>query len=133
MLPSLSTQRDVAVLLNELKNISNKYSLSRYESEVVTSTVVSKNKANGHKELTISSTCDDSQQNVFLQCTSEKSYLNQYWYSKATIQVLCDAIKENCGVTSGKRVAFLSTPSLFFSLSEKEREDCTLFDVSFTV
>ncbi|KAL9179691.1 hypothetical protein ACHAXT_008981 [Thalassiosira profunda] len=68
------------------------------------------------------------QENDFLAATSEKGDLNQYWYSRNTIETLCDAIREGLQGCNGSRVAFLSTPSLFFSLSLEEREHCTLFD-----
>eukprot|EP00466_Bigelowiella_natans_P014301 jgi/Bigna1/126647/aug1.3_g1355 len=51
--------------------------------------------------------------NAFLKQTKEDIKLYQYWYSKATI----DAIVEECN-DSAKRVAFLSTPSLYFSLGD---------------
>lgn len=71
-----------------------------------------------------------STNNEFLNQTGENADLNQYWYSKQTIDVLCNAIREGSSSCDGIRVAFLSTPSLFFSLSEEEREHCELFDVS---
>jgi len=70
--------------------------------------------------------CEDD--NNFLRQTGENRDLNQYWYSKNTIEILCNAITEGLSISNGSRVAFLSTPSLFFSLSSKERENCALFD-----
>ena len=71
-----------------------------------------------------------SQENAFLSQIDEDRDLNQYWYSEKSIEILCDAIREGLSLFKGKRVAFLSTPSLFFSLSMEEREHCALFEVS---
>ena len=57
------------------------------------------------------------QSNSFLETTEENRQLNQYWYSKHSIETICNAIREGLELIKGKRVAFLSTPSLFFSLS----------------
>ena len=51
--------------------------------------------------------------NPFLVRNKEKSDLNQYWYSKATINFMVS----ECEVY-GKRIAFLSTPSVFFTLKD---------------
>lgn len=58
----------------------------------------------------------------------EKHDLNQYWYSKTTCETLCNAVRGSISLKGRARVAFLSTPSLFFSLSEDERKQCMLFD-----
>ena len=50
--------------------------------------------------------------------------MNQYWYSATTIQNVVDEIEKLPNV----RAAFLSTPSLYFSLSKKVREQCFVFD-----
>lgn len=44
--------------------------------------------------------------------------------------MLCAAVKESISLKGGTsaRVAFLSTPSLYFSLNEQDRKQCTLFD-----
>ena len=103
------------------------------------------------------------QSNSFLETTEENRQLNQYWYSKHSIETICNAIREGLELIKGKRVAFLSTPSLFFSLSgrrsihglyrffnnilrpqhldapsmsafpESEREHCALFDFDTTL
>jgi len=75
----------------------------------------------------------DDGNNVFLRNTTEDPDLNQYWYSEHSIRVLCNAIREGLSRNDDegkkkKRVAFLSAPSLFFSLPPKEREHCTLFE-----
>jgi hypothetical protein len=64
---------------------------------------------------------------MFHSETYEKADLNQYWYSEKTCETLLAAVSE-CISWKGARVAFLSTPSLFFSLSAEERKQCTLFE-----
>eukprot|EP00241_Pyramimonas_parkeae_P011911 CAMPEP_0114226012 /NCGR_PEP_ID=MMETSP0058-20121206/1000_1 /TAXON_ID=36894 /ORGANISM="Pyramimonas parkeae, CCMP726" /LENGTH=188 /DNA_ID=CAMNT_0001336699 /DNA_START=43 /DNA_END=609 /DNA_ORIENTATION=+ len=55
----------------------------------------------------------------------EKEEMNQYWYSAHTIDVLRQEIE-----ASATRVAFLSTPSLFFSLHNKTlKKNSVLFDL----
>lgn len=49
--------------------------------------------------------------NRFLLTTGEKADFNQYWYSAATIAALVDELEE-----VATKVAFLSTPSIYFSL-----------------
>jgi hypothetical protein len=73
-------------------------------------------------------TQDDSDQ-TFLGITPENANFNQYWYSNATIEVLTKAILEILSLAGGRRVAFLSTPSLYFSLPEEKRIDCKVFEV----
>ena len=51
--------------------------------------------------------------NVFLIKTKEDDKLNQYWYSKETIDFIITEAS-----TQGKRIAFLSTPSVYFSLKD---------------
>lgn len=55
---------------------------------------------------------------------NENSQLNQYWYSQHTIETLVKEIQLH-----GTKVAFLSTPSLYFSLTdEKVLEEAVLFE-----
>lgn len=124
MPPSFPEPEDTVVLLNELKEISNRHS-SRNKSNHTTPKSSNEDKVE-RNEL---SSNDQLTQNKFLDQTNENSNLNQYWYSKTTIDTLCAAIRESCVISGGKRVAFLSTPSLFFSLTDEERESCALFDV----
>ena len=64
--------------------------------------------------------------NPFLARHKEKSEFNQYWYSKPTIKHMVGLCERN-----GKRIAFLSTPSIYFSLTDKAiRENSVCFDVS---
>lgn len=51
----------------------------------------------------------------------------QYWYSTYTI----NQIVEDC-VNVGGRIAFLSTPSVYFALPEEVRANAYCFDVSTT-
>ncbi|EKX35998.1 hypothetical protein GUITHDRAFT_146140 [Guillardia theta CCMP2712] len=66
----------------------------------------------------------------FLKNTKEEADLNQYWYSKRTINALADEAAE-----AGESVAFLSTPSIFFSMKpgrkrwgQQSRQGDALFD-----
>lgn len=119
---------DEAALLQELKDVSNRRS--------------ERDKTTINRRLSLSLTClsseidskegeneKDLSKNVFLNKTGENRELNQYWYSRFTIDKLCDAIRESLALRNGKKVAFLSTPSLFFSLKRNERRECALFDV----
>ncbi len=64
--------------------------------------------------------------NPFLVKHKEKSEFNQYWYSKATINFMVSECE-----LYGKRIAFLSTPSIYYSLKDKEiRASSKVFDVS---
>lgn len=64
--------------------------------------------------------------NAFLSSTGEKLLLNQYWYSTHSINQMVDEIE-----LYSKRCAFLSTPSIFFSLKNSElKENSALLDVS---
>ncbi|KAK3281321.1 hypothetical protein CYMTET_10882, partial [Cymbomonas tetramitiformis] len=63
--------------------------------------------------------------NAFLVKTPEREDLNQYWYSQHTIDTIRKELEK-----SFKRIAFLSTPSIFFSLKDKAlRKNCVLFDL----
>ncbi|TNV77600.1 hypothetical protein FGO68_gene11409 [Halteria grandinella] len=53
--------------------------------------------------------------NPFLAKHKEKSDFNQYWYSKATINFMASECEQ-----FGQKIAFLSTPSIYFSLKNKE-------------
>lgn len=62
----------------------------------------------------------------FLSRNEENGDYNQYWYSQHTIECIVRGIEES-GAT---RIAFLSTPSLYFSIPEELRSKCFVFDVS---
>jgi hypothetical protein len=62
----------------------------------------------------------------FLKETPENADLNQYWYSKYTIDKIVEDISLH---PPGFRVAFLSTPSIYFSMAEPFRNPhCHVFD-----
>jgi len=66
-----------------------------------------------------------SDSNVFLTNTCENATLNQYWYSPATVAVLVAEVLQH-----GTRAAFVSTPSVFFSLPPCALKDCSrVFDI----
>ena len=137
MTAACENPEDAAVFLQELREISNKHSIYSNHSKpsnqkLRPQTCSSSGKENSDNPI-IDSKCGDIDGNNFLNQTPENRELNQYWYSKNTIKALCDTIRESLTVYEGKRVAFLSTPSLFFSLTAEEREYCTLFDVSYTI
>jgi len=109
-------------LLEELKAISNRHTAERYSSGDSKATLCSS------KVSSSATTANNS--TTFLEQAVEDQKLNQYWYSQHTIDTLRDAIQE--GVTSldkdAPRVAFLSTPSLYFAFDEAERRNFHLFD-----
>jgi hypothetical protein len=63
----------------------------------------------------------------------QKEELNQYWYSADTVATLAkEAVVET--PERGGRVAFLSTPSVYFAVKTQQSDDstpreCFLFDV----
>jgi len=118
-----------ATLLAELLEISNKHASSRFGNTTKKYVTAS----NDATEVGCSTNGGDVEERneihksakSFLECTPEDSQFNQYWYSKPTIQCLCEAIVE---VAAGKKIAFLSTPSLYFALPVTERKNCSLFE-----
>eukprot|EP00297_Palpitomonas_bilix_P018219 CAMPEP_0113881774 /NCGR_PEP_ID=MMETSP0780_2-20120614/8568_1 /TAXON_ID=652834 /ORGANISM="Palpitomonas bilix" /LENGTH=188 /DNA_ID=CAMNT_0000868679 /DNA_START=100 /DNA_END=666 /DNA_ORIENTATION=+ /assembly_acc=CAM_ASM_000599 len=63
--------------------------------------------------------------NTFLLRTKENADFNQYWYSPRTIETIVREVE-----TNAKRAAFLSTPSVYFSLKNKElKENSVVFDL----
>lgn len=61
----------------------------------------------------------------FLDGNHEDADFNQYWYSERTISRIVEALTEN-----GGKIAFLSTPSLYFSIPEELKSKAHVFDVS---
>ena len=68
----------------------------------------------------------------------EKAELNQYWYSAGTISALTSGALQAAAASaaargqpagSAGRIAFLSTPSLFFSLPEAQRAGHSVLDL----
>ncbi|KAL2635249.1 hypothetical protein R1flu_006728 [Riccia fluitans] len=71
--------------------------------------------------------CDESltAHNAFVARTREKWEFNQYWYSAHTIKVMAKEIEE-----IATKVAFLSTPSVYFSLTNGQlKKRSYFFDV----
>jgi hypothetical protein len=66
-----------------------------------------------------------SESNKFLEKTGEDGDHNQYWYSESTIKNMVEDIAKCEG-----RIAFLSTPSLYFSSSQEVQDRSFVFDVS---
>ena len=137
-----------AAILQELRDVSNRHSPYYNNSSNNNHLSCNRSATTSDKENSVDccaqdvdktpslDTTDDNNDNTntFLTQTNENRDLNQYWYSKKTIDTLCTAIREGLTlVDGGSRVAFLSTPSLFFSLSPKERQQCVLFDVSCSI
>lgn len=63
--------------------------------------------------------------------TGAAAELNQYWYSADTIGTLLNVVRENVLHAAGEGrldVAFVSTPSLFYGLSEEERRNSRVLD-----
>mmetsp|Transcript_5092 Transcript_5092/g.5034 ORF Transcript_5092/g.5034 Transcript_5092/m.5034 type:complete len:186 (+) Transcript_5092:1-558(+) len=67
-------------------------------------------------------------ENRFLLRYPEKEQFNQYWYSDRTLKALVDEADE-LFLQGFTRIACLSTPSLYFSMTEKSRENSYLFDI----
>lgn len=115
-------------LLEELKAISNCHTAERYSSGDSKATSCSSKVSSSDSSATTATATNST--TSFLEQAAEDSQLNQYWYSQHTIDTLRDAIQE--GVTSldkdAPRVAFLSTPSLFFAFDEAKRRNFHLFD-----
>jgi len=67
------------------------------------------------------------QLNPFLARHKENADFNQYWYSKPTIMFLVSECEQ-----FGNKIAFLSTPSVYFSLKNKElKANSKCFDVNY--
>ncbi|CAG9336335.1 unnamed protein product [Blepharisma stoltei] len=67
-------------------------------------------------------------ENTFLQQHREKEEFNQFWYSSRTINALVDET-EDLHLQGFTKIACLSTPSLYFSLTEKSKENSRLFEI----
>ena len=66
--------------------------------------------------------------NRFLSTTKEVEDLNQYWYSNRTISAMARDVEDVCAAPE-TRAAFLSTPSVYFSLSKEVRARSWCFDL----
>ena len=60
--------------------------------------------------------------------------LKRYWYSNFSIEMMIEDQVAQDGLTGGpvggRKIAFLSTPSLYFTMPEEIRKRCFVFDVS---
>jgi hypothetical protein len=65
----------------------------------------------------------ESKKNKFLKITGETEEFNQYWFSESTIEFIINQVERY-----GKSIAFISTPSIFFSVSPEIQEKSILFD-----
>jgi len=64
--------------------------------------------------------------NSFLIRNPENGDFNQYWYSPKTIQFIVSQLKSQKAL----KIAFLSTPSIYFSLDDEElKKNSKLFEV----
>jgi len=66
--------------------------------------------------------------NRFLSTTKEVEDLNQYWYSNRTITHMAKDVEDVCA-EEGTKAAFLSTPSVYFSLNKETRARSWCFDL----
>ena len=71
---------------------------------------------------------DKLKKNRFLSTTKEVEDLNQYWYSNRTISAMARDVEDVCAAPE-TRAAFLSTPSVYFSLSKEVRARSWCFDL----
>lgn len=68
----------------------------------------------------------ESKTNKFLKLFTEKEDINQYWFSESTIEFIVKQIFNNS--KEGMKIAFVSTPSIFFSCDANVQEQSILFD-----
>lgn len=112
---------DTGILLKELLEISNRSATSRFSKKPFYNSNTAQLESNDGE-----GTSDEAQ--LFLEGTPEDSALNQYWYSKSSMKVLCEAIAEALTTYGKQKVAFLSTPSLYFAMPIDIRHKCCLFE-----
>ena len=122
---------DEASLLREMLEISKKYSNTRMQkNDRFDKNVSIFHCENGENKMKEQHSIHNFVESNFLKLKYENADLNQYWYSKRTIEVICNSILNILASNKKKRVAFLSTPSLYFSIPLETRRHCYLFDVS---
>lgn len=68
----------------------------------------------------------ESKDNKFLKLNPENENLNQYWFSEATIKFFDNQVEKYSSMSNS--IAFVSTPSLFFSCSPEIQNKSMLFD-----
>ncbi|EAR83940.1 N-6 adenine-specific DNA methyltransferase (macronuclear) [Tetrahymena thermophila SB210] len=62
--------------------------------------------------------------NKFIMKNPENADFNQYWYSPKTIEILVNQVLKH-----GKNCAFLSTPSIFYSINDAQfLKQCYVFE-----
>lgn len=118
-------------LLRELREISNRHSRYNQSKEPQRPLSAASSPAADEKENTENGATPDREGRDFLRRTRENPALNQYWYSEGTARALLGGVREALALSprGGARVAFLSTPSLYFALDPEERARGALFDV----
>ena len=115
------------ILLTELRNISNRYEIKRHvqnKDDVTTHDVAADDEQN-KKQKQSKSVVIATKEQFLLNC-SEDGQFNQYWYSVDTISTLCSAILEaisSLPKSQKRRIAFLSTPSLYYSMPNKSHSE----------
>jgi len=117
-------------LLRELREISNRHSRYNQSKEPQRPLSAASSPAADEKENTENGATPDREGRDFLRRTRENPALNQYWYSEGTARALLGGVREALALSprGGARVAFLSTPSLYFALDPEERARGALFD-----
>eukprot|EP00919_Chromeraceae_sp_WS-2016_P031212 GHVR01073762.1.p1 GENE.GHVR01073762.1~~GHVR01073762.1.p1 ORF type:complete len:205 (+),score=35.27 GHVR01073762.1:123-737(+) len=65
----------------------------------------------------------------FVKQTPEKFDLNQYWYSTHTLSTIVDEITNLYNEENKIRIAFLSTPSVYYSCPKYIQFNSKLFDI----
>src|SRR5689334_6018821 len=66
----------------------------------------------------------DSKNNKFLKLNHEKEEFNQYWFSESTIEFIVNQVEK----IKADKIAFVSTPSIFFSCSPETQDKSVLFE-----
>lgn len=67
----------------------------------------------------------ESKNNKFLKTYNENDKFNQYWFSEKTIEFIVQQIEK---YAKDQTIAFVSTPSVFFSVSNEFQQRSVLFD-----
>ncbi|CAD7976418.1 unnamed protein product, partial [Amoebophrya sp. A120] len=65
----------------------------------------------------------------FIKSTKERADLNQYWFSRNTIDVFVKIISCHVEKVEKPKVALVSCPSLYFSLEPEVRKSCIVLDI----
>ena len=67
---------------------------------------------------------ENQKKNLFIMKNPENGDFNQYWYSPKTIEIMVQQCEQH-----SQKGAYLSTPSIFYNLSEEKRKEAFLFEV----